>query len=472
MNHNDYINEYKMLLAKKGIKIRDIYEQSKNIIDSLIEDFKEEDNIDYEKIKSVCLEDLIIIKKLFVSNDIKKKNSTLNKYLDSIKMSYNLDTTMNIYNCNSFTAFKQKYLRKIKDWSKSEELIITYPYINSKYKKTLTKIAIQDIVFLLATELVQEHTSNINEHNFAYMTDSLIALPIDTSNRLKLEQNTEDSNYTYNYIPDKAEQTSFIYQIELDDVKNLTGDMSKLTSSICKVLNNNDIKIFNSLLSHRDKNFFENGLIQCRIRDVCMDVFGYVNKRVFDNVKYSAYKMHLLNAEGHNQEDEVSAIISLLGDVIITKDANNETMLTTTVGLTYRNEIISGNITKVYSEALEGLSPDAYQFIFYLQKRRLSLYYTADKNVIDNNLYFEKRISYKEIAKPIIFKKYSRRKIIERIKLALDSIIQTGSILLSYKAYGDFFDLEYISLQEQEIKDLELRLNIKNTEKSDNLKLK
>ena len=172
--------------------------------------------------------------------------------------------------------------------------------------------------------------------------------------------------------------------------------------------------------------------------------------------------------EGGIRNIKKALTTSLLSDLVIDVNEGNKTKITVVIGYIYREEVINGNMVRVYSKLLENINDgDARVLMFYLQKQRLILYDNRDKNDISNS-YTKMTLSYSQITSAILFATDRKARNIKRIEKAFNILVENNSIISSYLRRGDFFEVTFIPITQKEINDLEvsmfLNLN-KNTKK-------
>lgn len=444
------------------LKEKNIYYEG--IYDDALKKFNNETSILVEINKSTYA-DLLKKIKYKKANWIKleksNKNSAYNKKIKATEDIFSFDNTK-VKGCNNIQEFKNMLDRELDKWKNIDIPLVNYPYLLTKQKRTVEKALEEDIILrLYKYEEKNKRQKNVKDE---IMPNSLNQIPIDTSNRLKLSATKED--YIYKF---KNKHMEYMYSIKINEFNSLMAakDISKVINIIKKVLNKTDIRVFNYILQFRDKNFFENGLIKFELNAMCKELFGYKTEQYKNSILGSLYKMSIIKGNGYT-EGKSSVLASLLGDIIVGEEIDGKIEITTTVGLTYRSDIIQGNIVKIHGGIIKKLdsNSDAYIIIFYLQKRRLQQYYNKDKDIIelDNNQYVEKRIPYTDIASLCMISDKNKSRLIKRIKDVLEVIVDEGSILSDVYSYGDFFDLTYTPLTDEEIDDIEKRIKIKDKE--------
>lgn len=444
---NDILNNN--TFSNKKIDFEKVVKDSISDFESMIDN-----NVKINKDFAISLASKIRERKQnWIKIDKYKKNSLYQKYLKKAEENFATFSIIAIDGCTNFEDVKNKLDDELKCWFDKNEYATTYKYLSGRQKSKIIE-ALKDDAMLILTK---DYLSNIDEYE--EMLNCINLIPVDTSNRLKLNRNSDEYEYLY-----ETDSYKYRYTIQISDIKEvlISNQLSKIVNLICSVINYNDISVFNYLIKHKSKNFFVNGEVDIELKDICKSLYGYYSTTSKNKVLASIHKLSYLKVEGISEGSKLPIIVSLLGDVLPYKDSNNVQRIKTEIGMVYRQKIINGNTIKVHSNVFEKLEDnnDAKKLIFYLQSRRIYLHYKKDENMLDKDLYIEKGIVYTELLKAIMITEKRTDRVIKRINKALDAVIKTGKILLGYSNIHDFYTLQYEPLTDEEVKDLENRLDI------------
>ena len=394
--------------------------------------------------------------------------SQFSNYLNDIK---EMDITFKkpdtiIEGCSNVSEYSEKILKELNEWKKSKTQNLTdFRYLVNK-KITAKKVSFSTD---MEVSLLKEYISYINgknvSSNYEMQLNSLINIPTDSTNKVKLYQGEKDG-YFFEYDNDIS---VIKYALSLEDIKNtsIVEQMGKSIDSIFKVLNDYDILLFQFLLKNRGPDFFKDGLVSISIREACIFVFGYYSTGNRKKILASLYRMsrirvHIKTNEENNDSSDFEEYIgsaSLLGNDIMVDEDMGKKIVTVTVGNIYRNEILNGNITKIYSNVSTVFKDDAdsRKIIYFLQKERITRYYNRDKEDISLG-YLTQEMSYKHFGGSVLFTNKRKDRVKGRIYKSLTNIKNSNTILADVKQKGDFFKLIYTPLSDEEIKDLEERI--------------
>lgn len=397
----------------------------------------------------------------WVKYELESPSSSLSKDIKIMTIIFKKQNTI-IENCSSISEYLGKVTKELNEWKKIKEQNLTdFRYFANK------KAIAKKVSFSLDMEvsLLKEYISYSNEKNisndYEMQLNSLINIPIDSTNKVKLYQGGE-TDYFFEYNND----TSVIkYTLSVEEIKStsMIEQMGKSINSIFKVLNDYDILLFQFLLKNRGPDFFKDGLVSIFLRDACIFVFGYYSTNHRKKLIASLYRMSMIRvqikAKKDNSFEEYIGSAALLGNEILIDEDMGKKIATVTVGNTYRNEILNGNITKIYSNVSVFFKDDAdsRKIIYFLQRERLTRYYNRDKNNVSLD-YLVQEVSYKHFGGSILFTNKRKDRVKSRICKSLINIKNSNTILSDVIQKGDFFKLIYNPLSEEEITDLENRI--------------
>lgn len=441
------------LLKSKGIDYDKIFE---NTLNKFIEEINNVIIID----TTPLINEIKRIKLNWRSYEKRNSKSLYSKQINATDVLFKSNRPISDF--TNAESFKESIEKKLKDWLSPQYLLIEFPYIIGKRKNTIEKALEKDILLALSLEKLEERksddiTKTMENENCDIMPNSLSNIPIDISNTLKLEESEE--NFLYKY---SNNETEYIYKIKIDDFNNILSSnaATKVINIIKKVLNRTDIRVFNYLLKFRDDNFFENGIVKTDLEQMCKDLFGYNKEQYRNNIIGSLYKMAVIKGNGYT-EGITSILASLLNDVIIKKE-NGKTIVTASVGMVYRNDVLRGNITKIYGNMFDKITDndDIYIIAFYLQSRRLQQYFCKDKDIARYAGFCEKRVPYTAISNYCMISGKNKSRTKKRINNALKLIADEKCIISEFTLVGDYYDITYAPLAEEELIDIEKRVRI------------
>lgn len=450
-------------------KIKETYYTKK--IEEMKIDFKRVLNIVQEEIKELLFKavdiDNSIYEKILKKTSVKKRNwiySELNTEGSSYKKTIESSKIMfirgsKVDNCDNLDDYIKLLNRKLNTWKSNKEPDLSkFEFIEKKRPSTIQRALSDDIKVFILKNIIEEYKKNSLKSKYEVQINSLVSTATDPTNRVALKSTKMDV-YSYKY---DAGDNSLLYEIKLDDKKNksIVEQSSKVIQEIFKVLNDRDITIFQHLLKQRSDTFFRDGVINFELENLCSEIYGYCSTTRKKEILASLTKMSLIRSKGYTKNNS-GLLTSLIADIIVdVKDkVKDKTPVTVLIGLTYRNEIINGNVTKVYSYLLDEVGDNAIarKLLFFLQKERIISYYSKDKNELEK--YIVKRVPYTYFSSAILFTNKNKYKILDKIEASLN-LIKASNIIISKDTVrnGEFFDIYYNPISEDEIKDLEMQI--------------
>lgn len=444
---------YTDVIKDKGIDFKTYLNIAEDEIKELISQVVNIDESLYEKI----LKETSKKKKNWISYETDNPNSAYNKTISNAKFLFKAEN-IEINNCTNIDDYISLLTEDLKKWRYNEKQGLTkFKYIDKKRISTIQRALIDDIKVFILQKVVEYYKSNNSKSKYEVQINSLVTTATDPTNKLILEQKEDSYLYDYN-----VEGNQLIYKIELDDVKNLSvvEQYSKVLGQIFKVLNDNDTTIFQHLIKKRTNTFFMDGKIKFFLDDLCNEIYGYCSTERKDRVIASLYKMSAIKTIGQSSNSKSGLITSLINDVLVDSRQGKKTEVTIEIGTAYRDEIITGNVTKVYSYLYDAVKENAYakKILFFLQKERVILHYSKDKNIIENSIVI--KVPYTYFGSAIIFTNKKKYNNIKSLENSLNIIKEFNTIISKEsKRIGDYFELHYNPLSEEELKDLEMRID-------------
>lgn len=424
------------------------------------------ENWDEENLLVPLLDETKKLKKMWTKREESNEKSAFHKEIAKMKSINNLIESKD-FNIPSVEKYKEQITNKLHLWRDDNKSYLSdFLFIQHKRKDVLRRAIKIDIQRYIYNKLIMETKDSVI--TYEEMIDSLTNIAVDTTNKQKLIIN----NDTYRY-----ENSNLIYSIDPEDLKGISikNQSGKILEQVFKVLNETDIRIFRYLIKKRGPYFFQDGVINLYLDDICLNIFGANQTRYREYVISSLIRMSIMKVFFYSKDEEggirnikKALTTSLLSDLVIDVNEGNKTKITVVIGYIYREEVINGNMVRVYSKLLENINDgDARVLMFYLQKQRLILYDNRDKNDISNS-YTKMTLSYSQITSAILFATDRKARNIKRIEKAFNILVENNSIISSYLRRGDFFEVTFIPITQKEINDLEvsmfLNLN-KNTKK-------
>ena len=424
------------------------------------------ENWDEENLLVPLMDETKRLKKMWTKKEESNEKSAFNKEIEKIKSINNLIESKD-FNIPSVEKYKEQITNKLYLWRDDKKSYLSdFLFIKNKRKDVLRRAITIDIQRYIYNKIIMETKDSVI--TYEEMIDSLTNIAVDTTNKQKLIIN----NDTYRY-----ENSNLIYSIDPKDLKGISikNQSGKILEQVFKVLNETDIRIFRYLIKKRGPYFFQDGVINLYLDDICINIFGANQTRYREYVISSLIRMSIMKVFFYSKDEEggirsikKALTTSLLSDLVIDVNEGNKTKITVVIGYIYREEVINGNMVRVYSKLLENINDsDARVLMFYLQKQRLILYDNRDKNDISNS-YTKMTLSYSQITSAILFATDRKARNIKRIEKAFNILVENNSIISSYLRRGDFFEVTFIPITQKEINDLEvsmfLNLN-KNTKK-------
>lgn len=414
------------------------------------------ENWDEESLLAPLMDETKKLKKMWVRKEEGNEKSAFNKEIEKIKDLKNLIESKD-FDIPSVEKYKKQITNKLYLWRDDDKLYLSdFLFIQSKRKDVIRRAITIDIQRYIYNKLIIANKDSVI--TYEEIIDSLTNIAIDTTNKQKLIIN----NDTYRY-----ENNNLIYSIDPEDLKGISikNQSGKILNQVFKVLNETDIRIFRYLIKKRGPYFFQDGVINLYLDDICTNIFGANQTRYREYVISSLIRMSIMKVFFYSKDKEGSIrnikkalTTSLLSDLVIDVNEGNKTKITVVIGYIYREEVINGNMVRVYSKLLENINDsDARVLLFYLQKQRIILYDNRDENDICNS-YTQMTLSYSQITSAILFATDRKTRNIKRIEKAFDILVNNNSIISSYVRKGDFFEVTFIPITEKEINDLEVSM--------------
>ena len=393
--------------------------------------------------------------------EMKNSKSGFHENIKNAEYSFN-SPDFEIKNYKNIDEYIQDIKAHLKKWKsdKNQELS-DFRYIKNKRIDAQINAFKMDIKIYIIKQVVEQAKILNIEGIYTERINPLVTVPTDSKNRIKMEQKS-DSVYEYNY---NKNNTDIAYRFYDDKQESIYQQAGKAMSRAIKTLNDIDIQIFEYILQVRKSNFFKDGKVLFSIYDACNTIFGYYNDIVCQNLIASTFKLRGLRVYNKSEDNSPLSDASLLEGVFVDdkkkKEPKSEDLkrnILVIVGTVFREEILNGNLIRIYSDTYNKYKKDAdvRKFLYYLQKERVVRYYNnKDKNLIDNSYLFEEK-PYTEFASLVLIERTRIDKAKKRIYNALRKIAEDGVILKSVSLIGDFFKLQYAPLTDKEIEDLEL----------------
>lgn len=396
-------------------------------------------------------------KKKWVDFEINNQESSYNKELQSVKFIFDKtkkrkqDTK--ILDCDNFKDYEKKLKLELENWKKDKnKMLISFPFIKNKKLLSIKSSFVSDISVFLIKELIKEKTLN-DTPLFSETLTTLVRIPTDTTNKINLNTNNDVPNYV-------CEQKGNIFVYSIPEAENLYAAAGKMIGQVFKMFNSNDVALFDFILKNRQEKFFKSGgKITFFLKDACIELFGEDNTKNRNKIKASISKLSYLVIEFKQSNNERIKTALLTNDVIYTTNEfdNKKTTITVTIGDFYRNEILSGNLIRVYSQIIKDVNKNKRitKIVYMLQDERVSRYYARNKNILSNDYLYIKR-DYSYFSDRIILNNKRVDRVIKSIEESLDIIVATKTIIQSYSREEHSFNIKFFPLTEEEINDLEL----------------
>lgn len=384
-------------------------------------------------------------KKRLIYEDKKNKKSKYVLYIDILK----IEKRKCDYE-NEILSFELN----LRNWAENENTNITdYKFIKTKTKRTLKNAIILDSKIILIIKHVSNMSPISDIKNFEYRFSNLC--PIDTTNKSKFNK---DDTFSY-----KNGDTDYIVELNKDSIKNNTQNLDIIKSTF-SILNKRDVDILGCLIKEgiSTEEFFTTGKVKIELNELCQKLNGYRNNYIIDEIKHSITKLTCIKIHAKTQNGSVTIDSPILRSEFISSKDNtaNIDLISVIMSPVYIEEIINGSVTKIHSDILQLLKKDndASYIIFNLQKLRIIHYYnTKDNNTDLKENLFTKTVPYTYFGDIVILSNKRKSRNLKRINECLDTIVDKGVILESYRPSGDYYVLTFFPLSEAEKNDLNIR---------------
>lgn len=348
--------------------------------------------------------------------------------------------------------------KKLNNWNDDEyAYLIQYPFLQGKRESTIKKAFLIDYKIELLRKIYEQYTELYNKQ-IDVRPNFIIDFPKDTTSKVNLLK-FEDRNTYKTIINTNAVQ--YIVELNEDEDTNFLCSKWQASTMLQKMLSDKDIDVAVELLNTRDPNFFENGIVYGDIVDIQKKVFNKVSQETYDKVLLSLYRLRHMEIIAKKKDiRKGSASISFLDNYsYFNKD--NRMLIQASLNPKLLNEIISGNVTAVYSKELERVrkNADAKPIMFFLQKERLSkLSVKPDELMLFEDGSFSVKYEYTYFSIPLVLNNKRKDRIIKRLCKCFDIIVESDTILKKYERIGDYFTLYYKNLNDEELCDLNNRV--------------
>ncbi|MFL0475494.1 hypothetical protein ACH0CI_26270 [Priestia sp. 179-F W1.4 NHS] len=380
--------------------------------------------------------------------DYKEKKSTKNKELLG---EYN--SLISYYKTNGKELFSQQFgdlnspevvikqrIQVLKDWCNEEESLLTdYPYIHQKTNKQIKKAINTDISIIIGLTILSPSLRNIDQCIIESPL-STVENPFFSNSRAKLHIENpllemEGKEY-FSSVYNLEDGTNYELLIE----KDYAEEGTKISD-----LDRFDYKVFLEIMSQRDELFATQKIINVHIGDLVKSLYQTASASNYRAIEDRIIKMkhYSMTKVEHNKK----VAYGIFDYVDITTNPNGTRFAEIHVNEVIYRDYIQRQTVRIYKNKVEKLSLDAsYHLLFVMQKDRLICYETKSPyNVTRDYLYFATKIRFR--------KRHKKENLIE-IEKALDELVKQKLVVESYQRYGKNFLINFIPLEEEEIRDL------------------
>ncbi|WCK57715.1 hypothetical protein PP175_27140 (plasmid) [Aneurinibacillus sp. Ricciae_BoGa-3] len=358
-----------------------------------------------------------------------------------------------VYQCDTYEELKVKRLAELRTWLEMDDIPVSdFPYLKDKQRFQIQKAFDNDIEYI-ALKLIKEECPFGMQSAIVALPNSMSNIPIDFTNRIRMNQNPILSQGKDQFFSD-------MYHIDdntvLESLVNVEILRTGVIASVLKTLNAMDVKIFLSVMTKQDENFFTTREILVDIGDVVRDVYTSDSQKSYMSVKESLLRMAHLQS-GLVSDTLRGFTVKIFDNVDIAKATNSDKEVAKiVVNIDIVNQYIKNQTINMYRDRIDRFELDSAKIaIFPLQRERIRcsmitkpgkpLVFQANINFFRGILYFSNK------------KKRENIKIIEKM---LAEIKRNEITLKDFHRQGDTFFLEFYEIDNRERKDL---LNYKET---------
>lgn len=355
-----------------------------------------------------------------------------------------------------------KKLQQINEWANEDTPLIMFPYISNKTGKSLTTAIKNDMtielytLILNADEIKEEDLIKKEKREVSGVPNLLTSIPYNTSKNGGFENIGEIlSNFdeTVEVSRNSITTDKYSFVIEFDDEEPKTRldlvspkNVKKAMDKILQVINKTDRDIYNYIISRRDAEFTDKGVISIPVKDVVTNVFDSDGGKNYFTLKTSLFKMEKIKGLIGNKKYYTS--IGLISRHSFVNEYGVD-ILIVEIHSYMRDEIIKKHTINLYKDVIDNCpNDDCELMLYFLQRKRLGLVLAKKPLTITVKWY-----SY--FSEVLIFTNKRKDKNIARLELALDFVEGTKSILDFYERKRDEITLVFKDMTDDELADLD-----------------
>lgn len=463
-NYIEIVDKYKdecfNMLISQNSKVmelsKELSDDMNNCIAEIIEELDNTINIDED-----IFNEKVIIRKArkyeWIRKEKKSENSYYHLQLEQLEKANEFKKNLNMDTIDIDNVISE-IDKKLSEWNNNEDsYLIQYPFLVGKKDFTIKRAFFLDYKIELLKKVYNQYLEIYNKE-IDVRPNFVIDFPKDTTSKVELLK-FEDRNTYKTVINTNAIQ--YVVELNDDEDTNYLCEKWQASKMLQKMLSDKDIDVAVELLNSRDPNFFENGIVYGDIADIQKKVFGRVSMETYDKVLLSLYRLKHMEIMAKKKDiRKGGASISFL-DNYSYFNKNNKMTIQASLNPKLLNEIISGNVTAVYSDEIKRVkkNPDAKPIMFFLQKERLSkLSAKPDELMLFEDGSFCIKYEYTYFSIPLVLNNKRKDRVIKRLCKCFDIIVESDTILKKYERIGDYFTLYYKNLNDEELGDLNNRV--------------
>lgn len=401
--------------------------------------------IDYEvafkKASTNIFSNKSILTKENLNKELKKKkqywvnNSVYNKKDSIYSQEINILENEYLNGAISKEEFENKTsnkLKTLKDWKNGKDSLCTYKYLSEKKLTTILNALAFDIEYYFVVNCMNGITNEDNKYSIRMKEFSKV--PIQLSSKGQKLKQVDSSSIKDVTVKDVYEDTiqldsgSLNCQLLLKKSCNIKLTNEVIASTLLKLLNVTDVRIFHALLDNVTADFYSNNVIMASLSSLSKTVFKRVSKVSKEKIAASLYKMAYMTVSVFFEDDQSSFNLSRLIKEI---DINGDKVYVE-IGNSIKRSLLAGEINIVANNELNKLQDNslAETLMFFLQEIRIERYYSGKPRVL-NVLpdYFDRCVYLGKIRAT-----EKKKKLFAALKLIEDS----GSIIESVSSGSSF----------------------------------
>lgn len=387
------------------------------------------------------------------------------------------------YKVDNPDKYKNKLIDEMQKWrDKDSNLLIDFPYIVTKPKRTLTTSYRTDIENIICN-YINDYYKKTNISSKDIVTTPLLLLDIasNTGNNKKMKhidisnikdlqelisnQNQGDlgkllvDNMLLGDIYKTGQKSGIISFIE-SGMKDGNIDKKKI-NELATLITAEDRSVFTVIINYMDAHFFKDRTISFPLNRLAKDIYGdKINGRSYNNLLRSIQKLQMIKFQvyANTEDSEKYSSFGLIDHLEIINDKKtNRIDVKVSISLPVSEQITTEKIVKVFKEPLNSLeNKHAKVLVYKLQADRIA-FLSLDEKIVNPimSMQGEYRVFGMEFFEAIIHmeKKYRYRNV-NLIEDALEDLRRNNLIVDQFYREGYMFYIKYLPITNREAEKL------------------